>query len=524
MYSQPFRRPPILLLAAALTWPALAWADKPTVLVLPYQGLNKGVAPELAEQTTVVVAQEMGAGGITVQRADDVAETAAPAGASSSAKESKNAPSGDPAAGDQAQELIAAAKQSIDDQSPGPAIDKLRKAVKLLEANGDAVADIRIIGDAYLQLAISHFLDGDEDAADEALTQAIHYVPTRTLDDSEYPNLFIRVYNRVRFNVLRRPRGTVEIKGAAGAQVLFDGKNLGKAPMNLTEVLPGNHWIRLEQAGEAPQVKRLLVRSKSTILVEFDGGALAKEPADEAPVGVLGAIAKNELEKAHIDQLRAAGKRANASYVMAGAIYRTDTAYNIYTALVVVADGSIHRAQDIAFDLDMLSAQIEVFNLVADVKKQTGGTLSAAVTDTPFKLAPKLDLKTRKRAVAAAKEAKVQTVVAAPAAIDMPKEPAVAAAGEGGRAPMGGNGSARKDDGSPVVKPAPSVMPKDEKRANAALTTVVPRDEIRDDDDDGSNWWIWVIAGVVAAGAAGAGSYFLIAGSSSDEGTLRIKW
>lgn len=503
-------------LAVLLCAPVAAWADKPTVLVLPYQGLNKGVAPELAEQTTVVVTQEMGAGGVSVQRADDVADSAAPSAAP--AKAAKNAPSGDPAAGDQAQELIAGAKQSIDDQSPGPAIDKLKKAVKLLEANGDAVPDIRIIGDAYLQLAIAHFLDGDEDSADEALTQAIHYVPARVLEDSEYPNLFIRVYNRVRFNVLRRPRGAIEVKASPGAQVLFDGKNVGKAPLNLTEVLPGNHWIRVERAGEAPQVKRLLVRSKATILVEFDGAVATEEVADEAPVGVLGAIAKNELDKSHLEQLRAAGKRAGAAYVMAGAIYRTDTAYNIYTALVSVGDGSVRRAQDIAFDLDMLSAQIEVFNLVADLKKQVGGSPSAPVTDVPFKLAPKLDLKPKKKAVVAAKEAKVQTVVAAPAPIEMPKEAPVVA--EGGRAPMGGGD---KKDGA-VVKPTPSVQPKDESKPGPALvTTVVPRDG-GGDDDEGSSWWIWVVAGVVAAGAAGAGSYFLIAGSSSDEGTLRIRW
>lgn len=501
-------------LAVLLCAPVTAWADKPTVLVLPYQGLNKGVAPELAEQTTVVVTQEMTAGGVSAQRADDVADSAAPAAPS---KAGKNAPSGDPAAGDQAQELIAGAKQSIDDQSPGPAIDKLKKAVKLLEANGDAVPDIRIIGDAYLQLAIAHFLDGDEDSADEALTQAIHYVPARVLEDSEYPNLFIRVYNRVRFNVLRRPRGAIEVKASSGAQVLFDGKNVGKAPLNLTEVLPGNHWIRVERAGEAPQVKRLLVRSKATILVEFDGAVATEEAPDDAPVGVLGAIAKNELDKTHLEQLRAAGKRAGAAYVMAGAIYRTDTAYNIYTALVNVGDGTVRRAQEIAFDLDMLSAQIEVFNLVADLKKQVGGGASAPVTDVPFKLAPKLDLKPKKKAVVAAKEAKVQTVVAAPAPIEMPKEAAVVA--EGGRAPMGGGD---KKDGA-VVKPTPTVQPKDESKPGPALvTTVVPRDEVT--DDEGSSWWIWVVAGVVAAGAAGAGSYFLIAGSSSDEGTLRIRW
>jgi hypothetical protein len=116
---------------------------------------------------------------------------------------------------------------------------------------------------------------------------------------------------------------------------------------------------------------------------------------------------------------------------------------------VNVGDGTVRRAQEIAFDLDMLSAQIEVFNLVADLKKQVGGGASAPVTDAPFKLAPKLDLKPKKKTVVAAKEAKVQTVVAAPAPIEMPKEAAVVA--EGGRAPMGGGD---KKDGA-VVKPTP---------------------------------------------------------------------
>jgi len=515
----------IPLAAAVLACPLGAWADKPAVLILPYQSLNKGVTPELAEQTTVVVAQEMGSAGVTVARADDVADSVAAPKAGAKEGGSKNAPSGDAAAGEQAQELIAGAKQSIDDQSPAPAIDKLKKAVKLLDANGDAVADIRIIGDAYLQLAIAHFLDGDEDSADEALNQAVHYAPARMLDESEYPNLFIRVYNRARFNVLRRPRGVIEVKAAAGAAVLFDGKNVGKAPMNITEVLPGNHWIRIEKSGDPAQVKRLLVRSKATILVEFDGaaGASSGPVADDAPVGVLGAIAKNEIDKSHIEQLRAAGKRAGATWVMAGAIYRTDTAFNIYTALISVSDGSIGRAQDIAFDLDMLSAQIEVFNLVADLKKQVlSNKLTNPSADMPFKIAPKLDLKPKKKAVVAAKEAKVATVIGAPAPIEMPKEAAVVAeGGDKGRGPIGKGGEGATATAEPPK--GPSVVPKDEGKPALVASAVVPRDE-RPDEDEGVAWWVWALAGVVVAGGAAAGGVLILTNSSSDQGNLRITW
>ncbi len=519
---------PILGAAAALALgPGSARAEKPDVLLLPYQALNKGVQPEMLEGTNVVVAQELGARGLNVSRADDVAESAAPA---KPGKETgRNAPTGDPGAGEKAQELIAKAKAAMEDSNVAPAIDQLKKAVKLLSDNGDAVPDLRGLAEAYLQLGVAHFRDSDEDAADEALSQAVHFAPTRELSETDYPPIFIRVYNRVRYNVLKRPRAQIEVKASAGAQVFLDGRNLGKAPMMMNEVLPGAHWVRVEKASEPAQVKKLLVRSKNTILVEFDGaGAEPPSGGDEA-VGVLGGIAKNALEKTHLEQLRATGKRAGASFVIFGSIYRTDTAFNIYTSLLVVSDGSVGRLQEIAFDLDMLSAQIEVFKLADDAKKQcAAGKPSAVVTDLPFLLAPKLDLKPKKKAVVAGKEARIENVIAAPPPIAQPKEPSVAAVGAG----AGGAGAAGGGKGAAVVMPASAVVPKDEigkttaaAGAGTALApagSVVPIDEAS--GEGGSSWWIWLLVGVAVAGAAAGGTALAVSQSGGGEGNLKIRW
>jgi hypothetical protein len=140
---------PILGAAAALALgPGSARAEKPDVLLLPYQALNKGVQPEMLEGTNVVVAQELGARGLNVTRADDVAESAAPAKPGKEA--GRNAPTGDPGAGEKAQELIAKAKAAMEDSNVAPAIDQLKKAVKLLSDNGDAVPDLRALAEAYL--------------------------------------------------------------------------------------------------------------------------------------------------------------------------------------------------------------------------------------------------------------------------------------------------------------------------------------------------------------------------------------
>src|SRR5262245_52619237 len=402
-----------ILFSALLAAPAsTSFAAK--ILVLPYQCLGKGVSPEVAEQSTVWITKEMAQGGLTIIRADDVAEEAPKK--ETGTRRVQDAPTGDPGAGTKAEELIAKGKEAVEQEETAAAIRDLKNAVRLLEENGDAVPDLRLLADAYLQLGIAFFRDGDEDQGDEMLSKAVHLAPEREISDKEYPNLFVTVYNRARFNVLRRPRATIEIKAAKGAQVLFDGRNMGKAPLILKEALPGNHFIRVERPGEPVQVKKIAVNANRTMTVEFEGAGDGGGAEAAAAVGVLGAIQANDLTRDHIGQLKAAGSRAGADYVMLGAIYKTETAYMISTAYVEVKDGSVGRLVDVAFDLDMLSAEIDVFKLAEDAKKQATGLTNVASEDR-FAIAPQFKVKASSSGRGPAKnqeETKVAQIVAAP--------------------------------------------------------------------------------------------------------------
>lgn len=501
-------------------------SGKPKVLVLPYQNLDQGLPDDLGEETTKVVTREISHGEVIVIRADDVAEdSAAP-----KPHKSSDTPTGDAEAGAKAEAFISQAKEAMEDSDFDKAIKLLEKAVKLLEDNGDAVPDLRLLPEAYLQMGVAYFRDGREDDGDEMLNKAVHLDPERKLDGADYPPIFIRVFERARFNVLRRSRARIEVKAAPGAQVLFDGRNLGKAPIVLTEVLPGAHWLRVERPGEAVQVKKVSVSASKTLEVVFDGGGAAQESA--APVGVLGAIAANEVEAEHLRQLKAAGTRAGADFVMFGGIYKTDTAYHIHTAYLSVKDGSVGRLVEIAFDLDMLSAEIEVYKLAEDARNQAiAMKLSTVDPERPFMLAPKMKKKAGKRVAAAGqKETKLSTVVAAPAA-QKPPESVYATASED-KAPV----ATKKDDGS-VVKapPPPNLLPKDEvveqKRSDGAggsaatsfaSTGLQPKD---DDSGEGeSTWWIWVVVGVAVAGAAAGGGYLIASSGSPTEGNLTVSW
>jgi tetratricopeptide (TPR) repeat protein len=537
-----------LVVAGTLLVPANALAAK--VLVLPYQCLGKGVPNDLAEQATVVITKEMAQGGLTIIQADDVADT--PQSKPSSTRRAQDAPTGDPGAGRKAQELIARAKESVEESEFVNAIKDLKNAVRLLEENGDAVPDLRLLPEAYLQLGVAYFRNGNEDEGDDMLNKVVHLDPERQLDPADYPPIFIRTFNRARFNVLRRPRAQIEVKATKGAQVLFDGRNMGKAPLHLKEALPGNHWVRIERPGEPVQVKKISVKAQRTIVVEFEGGESSGDSGATA-VGVLGAIAANDITRDHIAQLKAAGSRAGADYVMIGGIYKTDTAYMIRTAYVHVKDGVVGRLVDISFDLDMLSAEIEVYKLAEDAKNQATTKLANVVKDDRFQIAPQLKVKSGgDRRPTKSDDTKVAVVVAAPPAPPPPEAPTITdamvadgqkaaakgkgGAASGGRAPLANAGGDEKKD---EKKPPVSMIPKDEVTQTALVAprasgetsggadpltvgAVIPKDEARDDGP--ATWWIWALVGVAAAGAAAAGGYFILNGRSPNEGNLKVSW
>lgn len=479
---------------------------------------------DLGEQTTVVVTREIAQGDVSVIRAEDVTDLGGGGNAPATSGGS-DAPTGDPGAGPKAEKLIAEAKEAMEESEFERAVKLLERAAKTLEDNGDAVPDLRLLPEAYLQAGVAYFRDGMEDEGDDMLNRAVHYDPERKLDPSDYPPIFIRVFDRARFNVLRRPRARVEVKATTGSQVLLDGRNLGKAPLVMTDVLPGWHWIRVERPGESPKVKKLRIRSKKTTVVDFGGGGAAEPAPTEG--GVLGAIKANKITANHVDQLVKAGKKAGADVVMIGGVYKTDTAYLVRTVGVRVGSGEVGRFVDIAFDLDMLTAEIEVYKLAESVRSEvSAGAFSKVISEPVFKIAPKKRAKKKRRTVrAGAKETRMPSVRAAPPPLKAPKSLYAKVEAEPERKPTVAAASTAK----PVSKPG--ILPKDEVQASpppkssasaATTATLIPKDE--QDDDEGGAWWIWVIVGVAAAGAAGAGTYALVSGGGSDKASVSISW
>jgi len=539
--------------------------EKSKILVLPYQTIGKGVTTEILEQTTNLVGSELESSGVPVLEGSDSIKKIG--GKSKKESKSKNAPTGDRGASDKAKKLIARGKTDVEDQEFEAAINNLKKAIRLLDDNGDAVDDLSVLSDAYLLIATAYFQEGDEDEADDSLVKAVHYSPDKKLRPNEYPPIFIRSFERARYNVLRRPRARLEIKAERDAQILLDGRRMGRAPLVLTNVLPGTHWVSAQTPGETPHVKKLLVRSKRTITVSLgvEDGANESVASPSQNSGLVAGVASNEINRSHIAQLQTLGRKRGVEFVLFGGIHKTSTAYNIHSALVNVQSGEVGRITSVAFDLDLLTAQIEVYKLADDIRQQTAGEdpLTKIISAATFRLDPKLNLtasKSRRAIATGAARASTRTVSAAPKEIRAPvpkaappPPPTIASAGDdSGRAPLnGGQVSSGEADvydnsnasGSPPIKTG-NVIPKDEadSKADEQVTTKMANADNEDkpflprrdspvftQPEEGSfpgesMWWLWVVVGVAVAGAGGTGAYFLAADSGADTGELTIRW
>ena len=176
------------------------------------------------------------------------------------------------------------------------------------------------------------------------------------------------------------------------------------------------------------------------------------------------------------------------------------------------------RLVDVAFDLDMLSAEIEVYKLAEDAKKQAiAASFSRPVSGTTFAIASGFKQKVRRRRpVAGAKETRMSTVLAAPPAVKPPASLYAAT-----QAPP-------SKPEKPKRQP-PKILPKDEvapKAGPAVATTTSLGIKDDDDKDEGVKWWVWALVGVAGAAAVAGGSYGVYRGvsGSGDEGALTVRW
>jgi len=151
------------------------------------------------------------------------------------------------------------------------AIEKLTLAIEL-------IVDKNKLIDAHIHIALCHFALGEMDITKEYLTELIRIDPAQELDPEYHPPAFVDLFSEVKEVILARIR--VETEPSA-SRVFLDGEYVGLTPLQITDVIAGEHKLRIIKEGYKVIEDSLILKEGEERTVSYKlekGPTIVKEP------------------------------------------------------------------------------------------------------------------------------------------------------------------------------------------------------------------------------------------------------
>jgi len=235
----------------------------------------------------------------------------------------------------------------------GKAKKAFQAALAQYEKAAPALTDITGVINVHLGLAEVAARQGDEEAAGEALATVARLNPEYNLDPARYPPLFVTTHAKVRDAALKEGRSTITVDhSGVGSAVFIDGREVGTAPVAVSGLPPGKHWVRIfrEDAGLFGVIVEVGSGETETVSPGFFSASAS---------GPIDLMARNRFSDGAVAKVAAAGKAAGVDVVVVGVVGKKRA--SVPAALVAVAsDGSgAKRLKRLDFDGDLLNVSIE---------------------------------------------------------------------------------------------------------------------------------------------------------------------
>ena len=327
--------------------------DLPRVLVLPYAPIYEGLPNASGEKAAEVLTNELRSSEqlqlVTLKKAP----SAAPA-----RKAVNPGPAKDLVALTEARERVAKAEDFTKKLKFREAATELEKAIALMEGQHPFI-DFADLVAAHLNIAVAFFRLGLDSEGEKALAQVVRLDPERKLDAEKYPPVFIRAFDNVSKRVKKAPRAQVEVNPTlSGAAVVLDGREVGRAPLLIKDVIKGVHFLRVGDGWS----NRVEIPAGETVKLAPDLGT-AGGPVPE----LLSLLARNAIDESVISRAVALAQTATADYVVLGGVHKESDAVVVSSHLLKVATRKTCLLQRVVFDLEMLGAGIEIYKVGADI-------------------------------------------------------------------------------------------------------------------------------------------------------------
>ena len=323
-------------------------ADATKILVLPYQAIYRSVPQKKLSAATELLFKELG-------QKDDVAivKGAVTTAGTDPANKGPNL--------DAAHAAVEEAEKAEKERRIDQAIAAWQKAQLSFEANAAAISNAEEYLLVHHRLARAFMMAGRDKEAMDTLTIAARMAPGYALAPTDYPRLYRRWFTEAGETARKERPGQIAVSSALpGAKVTLDGRPMDTAPLLLDKVTPGKHLVWVQIPDVTPFGAVLTVPSGG----KAETRAIFSNTLGGNSVGkVTDAIAENGIPTAAVDSAAAAGKEAGAKFVIFGGMAQDEDKFRVHTFVVDASSAKITKLEEIAFDLELLTAEADVLKI-----------------------------------------------------------------------------------------------------------------------------------------------------------------
>jgi hypothetical protein len=381
------------------------------------------------------------------------------------------------------------------------ASESFQTSVDIMEENLADVTNFNILTDAYKNLALAYYNAGFDFDARKKMKVYAHLKPGSTLDPEKFPEELRQIFDEETAKVNKAGPGKLEIKAPEGAQVYIDGELKGEAPMTVTDVGFGYHYLVVRNAAGSVWAEQIRVRGRGKQQA-FDvdlgsGGAKAESgEEDELPAfytDLLATIRTGTFGTDLQPYLKELSTRSGTDYVGWVAMLRDGMEYVAVPFVWRASDGLLVRGDEVRFN-------IELSNLMVGVSE-----LSRNVVDD---------------VVAMPKDRAITT-----AELGKPEPPPEGEEDEGAEAEGGAVASGEQAGGGTETG---EELPMPETSDGSEGASMQPPPEVKPSEKKSNTWtYVGIGGGVLAVGGIIAGSVFLLTQDSPNQSgdfRTRVRW
>lgn len=131
-----------------------------------------------------------------------------------------------------------------------PALEAFAEAAIGFEQSVSGLTDFSLLVDVYRYQGASYALQGDSESALRSFSQALVIDPDTSLVDGSFPDTVQALFEAARQEVSQKQTGSLSVFAApSAAEVWVNGVFRGSAPIEVSGLTQGRHYVKLVRAG-----------------------------------------------------------------------------------------------------------------------------------------------------------------------------------------------------------------------------------------------------------------------------------